>query len=464
MRDLIALAIVAGCSTPAPPPSVVVPSIPVYKPQPRDTGAAPATQPQPTSGKQPAGPPTRLPSVIHGSRGEPVVTRGTRDVGGATIRVLLSSSTPTARVSSPSGFMLVDRAGSLVGREPRAGVWQIERAGRRVRAVRPDGVPTVWIDAPIIARPQDDGLLAVGGKPYRGDLAFFGADTGLAVINVVKIDDYLRGVVPLEIGTKSEDDSAAVQAQTVAARSYAYIHLTTEPSRIYDVTGGTLDQVYGGVQAETPVASEAVESTHALVVKYAGRVVNAPYSSTCGGITAGASEVWRSNDEPYLQSVSDQIPGSSRYYCDIAPRFHWTRTIEGADLNAALARYLANYTTVPGKRPGIAREVSINGHTTSGRVATIKIATDRGSFIVRGNDIRYVLRQVGGEILNSTYFSVESATGLDGMLSQLIIRGNGYGHGVGMCQWGAIGRARAGQDFLTILRTYYPGTTVGPAE
>jgi stage II sporulation protein D len=255
-----------------------------------------------------------------------------------------------------------------------------------------------------------------------------------------------------------------VQAQTVAARSYAYIHLTTEPSRIYDVTGGTLDQVYGGVQAETPVASEAVESTHALVVKYAGRVVNAPYSSTCGGITAGASEVWRSNDEPYLQSVSDQIPGSSRYYCDIAPRFHWTRTIEGADLNAALARYLANYTTVPGKRPGIAREVSINGHTTSGRVATIKIATDRGSFIVRGNDIRYVLRQVGGEILNSTYFSVESATGLDGMLSQLIIRGNGYGHGVGMCQWGAIGRARAGQDYLTILRTYYPGTTVGPAE
>src|SRR6185437_15345912 len=148
---------------------------------------------------------------------------------------------------------------------------------------------------------------------------------------------------PLEIGTKSEDDSAAVEAQTIAARSYAYIHLTTEPTRIYDVTCGTLDQVYGGVPAETPVASEAVEATHALVLKYAGRVVNAPYSSTCGGTTAAASEVWRSNDEPYLQSVSDQIPGSSRYYCDIAPRFHWTRTLDGADLNAALARYLANY-------------------------------------------------------------------------------------------------------------------------
>jgi stage II sporulation protein D len=193
-------------------------------------------------------------------------------------------------------------------------------------------------------------------------------------------------------------------------------------------------------------------------------VVNAPYSSTCGGATAAASEIWRSNDEPYLQSVSDQIPGTSRYYCDIAPRFRWTRTIDGPDLNAALARYLANYTTVPGKRPGIARDVSVNSRTASGRVATVTIATDRGSFIVRGNDIRYVLRQPGGEILNSTYFSVESTTSPDGALAQLTLRGNGYGHGVGMCQWGAIGRARAGQDFLTILRTYYPGTTVGPAE
>ena len=84
--------------------------------------------------------------------------------------------------------------------------------------------------------------------------------------------------------------------------------------------------------------------------------------------------------------------------------------------------------------------------------------------MLRGNDIRYVLRAPGGEILNSTAFSVETAEARDGSIARLTLRGTGYGHGVGMCQWGAIGRARAGQDFLTILRTYYPGTTVAAIE
>lgn len=392
------------------------------------------------------------------------VRDGVRDVGETSIRVLLSSNTQVARVSSPGGFVLTDRVGSLVARAARDAAWRVEHDGRRVRAIRPDGVPTTWTDGPLYARAEGDALLSLSAKPYRGDLAFFGADSGVAIVNVLKIDDYLRGVVPLEIGTRSAGDSAAVQAQAITARSYAFIHLSSEPGRYYDVTGGTLDQVYGGVAAETDVSSQAVETTRTLVLKYAGRVVNAPYSSTCGGATASASELWRSNDEPYLQSVSDQIPGTSRYYCDIAPRFHWTKTIESADLNAALSRYLASYAAVPGKRPGIARDVAVSSRTASGRARTVTIVTDRGSFVVRGNDIRYVLRAPGGEILNSTYFSVEVTAGLDGALSRLILRGNGYGHGVGMCQWGAIGRARAGQDYLTILRTYYPGTSVGAAE
>jgi len=307
-------------------------------------------------------------------------------------------------------------------------------------------------------------LLSVGGAPYRGDLALYANDTGILVVNVVKIDDYLRGVVPLEIGTRSELDSAAVQAQAVTARSYAYIHLASDPARVYDVTGGVLDQVYGGVAAETPVASEAVESTRTLVLKFAGRVVNAPYHSTCGGTTAAASEIWRSANEPYLQRVSDRIPGTERYYCDLSPRFRWTKTLEGPTLNAALAQYLATYTSVPGRTPGVARAVTIGSHTPSGRVGTITITTDRGNFVLRGNDIRFVLRAPGGELLNSTYFSVETTPASNGTLARLTLHGMGYGHGVGMCQWGAIGRARAGQDYRTILRTYYPGTTVGPAE
>ena len=378
------------------------------------------------------------------------------------IRVLISSNTRVRGVAAPQGFVLTDGGGALMARGRAGEGWRVEQDGRRVRAVRPDGVPTVWMDGPIRAHAVNDGLLSVGGKPYRGDFVFSGGDSGVVAINVLPIDDYLQGVVPLEIGDLPASDAAAVEAQAITARSYAYIHL--DASRPYDLTGGVLDQLYGGAAAERALASQAVEATRGLVLKYAGRVVNAPYHAACGGTTASASEIWRSNDEPYLQSVSDQIPGTNRYYCDLSPRFRWTRVMDGPTLDAALAKYLATYTAVPGGGPGNARGVTVTSHTQSGRVNTLAISTNRGNFMLRGNDIRFVLRPPGGEILNSTYFSVETTFGADGSVARVTLHGMGYGHGVGMCQWGAIGRARAGQDYQTILRAYYPGTTIGRAE
>jgi stage II sporulation protein D len=441
--------VLVACTSASPVPEPVSTPLPVSPPPSRATkrtgpSSAPAV-PEPSS---------RPPAA-----GRPVV-----DAGERTIRVLLAASGAAVRVASPGGLQFTDRDGSFMAHASRDEVWRIERDGRRVRAVRPDGIGTVWVDQPMYARPIGEALLSVSGKPYRGEIAYYGGDSGVSVVNVVKIDDYLRGVVPLEIGTTATPDSAAVQAQAVTARSYAYIHLTNDPVRTYDLTGGVLDQVYGGVAVETSVSSEAVESTRTLVLKYAGRVVNAPYHSTCGGSTAAASEIWRSSDEPYLVPVSDRIPGTERYYCDLGARFRWTRTLEAATLNAALAQYLATYTSVPGKKPGVARDVTIGSHTPSGRNGTITITTDRGNFVVRGNDMRFVLRAPGGEILNSTNFSVETARASDGSLARITLKGTGNGHGVGMCQWGAIGRARAGQDFRTILRTYYPGTSVGAAE
>jgi stage II sporulation protein D len=356
---------------------------------------------------------------------------------------------------------LLSAGGSLMARGAAGAAWRIERDGRRVRAVRPDGVPTVWAEGSIRVQPVESALLSLDGSPYRGELAFAGSDSGLAEVNALSIEDYLLGVVPLEMGDRPPGDSAAVQAQAVTARSYAYIHLA--PSRPYDVTGGVLDQVYGGVAAETAVGSQAVESTRWLVLTFGGRVVNAPYHSACGGSTAAASEIWRTNDEPYLRPVSDRIPGTERFYCDGAPRFTWTRTFDAATLNAAIAQYLVAYVNVPGKKPGVVEAVSIASHTPSGRVGTLTVTTDRGNFVLRGNDIRFVLRKPGSEILESTYFSVATAPAPDGSLARLTLHGMGYGHGVGMCQWGAIGRARAGQDFREILRAYYPGTAVGPA-
>jgi stage II sporulation protein D len=107
--------------------------------------------------------------------------------------------------------------------------------------------------------------------------------------------------------------------------------------------------------------------------------------------------------------------------------------------------------------------ISVSEVTPAGRVATLTVDTDRGSWALRGNEIREALRTSSGEMLYSTYFSLYSMPGSSEVQS-VALRGGGNGHGVGMCQAGAIGRARAGQDFRTILGTYYPGTTVGPIE
>jgi stage II sporulation protein D len=306
------------------------------------------------------------------------------------------------------------------------------------------------------------GIVSVNGKRYRGELSLSRSDSGLLVVNRVDVEAYLRGVVPREMGIRGPAERAALEAQAVAARSYAVTRLHTA-SRAYDVVATTADQVYGGVEAENALADAAVAATEALVLMYDGRIVNAPYSSTCGGSTAEPSEVWRSRNEVFLQRVSDRIPGSDRFYCDIGPRFRWTRSWRADTLTAIVERYLRSYAQVPTGPVGTVRGISVEGRTPSGRVAAINLETDRGRYRLQGNDIRYVLRSPGGELLNSTYFSPEIVAGPDGRLSRLTIRGFGYGHGIGMCQWGAIGRARAGQDFRTILSTYFPGTDVARA-
>jgi stage II sporulation protein D len=386
----------------------------------------------------------------------------TNDAATAPIRVMLAENVSSADVFASGAWFMLDPQRRLMARVGSGERWTIERAGDRVRAVR-GSVKTGWVEGPITAAMTSDGFLSYGGKRYRGELQFRPSPGGILVLNHIRIDDYLAGVVPIEIGNRPSSDSAAVQAQAVAARSYAYTHINPGDPRGYDVTSTVADQVYGGVDVETPVSTRAIASTRGLVVKYAGRAVNAPYSASCGGETAEPSEIWNSGDAPYLKRVSDRIGNSDRFYCDIGPRFSWTRTFDEPDLVGTISRYLASVTTVPGGDPGRPKSIAVVAKTPSGRVADLRITTDRGTFTIHGNDIRYVLRGAGGEILYSTYFSVDSSQETDGYLRRLTLRGNGNGHGVGMCQWGAIGRARAGQSFRTILGTYYPGTTIGPA-
>src|SRR6266404_5798497 len=313
---------------------------------------------------------------------------------------------------------------------------------------------------PVVIRPEPNSPFVVwDGKRYRGELVITPTDSGLLVVNRLSMDDYLRGVVPLEIGNRTSAEMAAVQAQAVAARTYAYKHLTS--ARAFDMYATVQDQVYGGVDAEKPLSDTAITTTANVVVLYNGQPITTPYHSTCGGSTAGVSEVWYDQpDQPYLRPVSDRIPGTDNFYCDSSPRFSWTQSYDAAGLRAVVEKYLATYTTAPRNGVGKITDIREQGRTPSGRIAALTVQTESGSYTLRGNDIRFVLRDPKGAILNSTYFSfTESTSG--GEVSNLTVNGHGYGHGIGMCQWGAIGRARAGQNYRTILETYYPGTTIG---
>jgi stage II sporulation protein D len=377
-----------------------------------------------------------------------------------TIRVALSVDSP--RVSATGDFSLHHGfTDGILARGKAGEEWRVGVApDGHVTYAGPDGKE--WQGRAFLIR-ATSGFVTVNGKRYRGELWVDAAGPrSVLIVNRVNLEDYLRSVVAAEMGRRPVTDSSALQAQAVASRSYAFVRLGSRGG--FDIRSTVADQVYGGVDVENEHATRAVLATRGLVLRFEGRVVDALYSSTCGGSSAEGSEVFRAATPGYFRRVSDRIPGSSRYYCDIAPRFQWTRSYSRAQLDDVLARYLKEYASVPAGGPGRVKHLGIASTTPSGRVSVLDIETERGAFPVRGNDIRFVLRaSPGGEMLNSTYFSVEPEYGRDGLLSRVTFRGRGYGHGVGMCQWGAIGRARAGQSFGAILGTYYPGTTIGPA-
>jgi stage II sporulation protein D len=394
-----------------------------------------------------------------GTSNIPVVSGGYKSGANQLVRIALDGTVTDSRLTATGDWgIFTQGSSSPAARFSQGQELTVSRNGRALTLSPNANVGTVTGE--VIARPLGEGSLVTwNGKHYRGDLSISATDTGLLVVNQLSMDSYLRGVVPLEIGNRTAAEMAAVQAQAVAARTYAYKHLTA--ARAFDMYSTVQDQVYGGVDAEKPQSDDAITSTADVVVLYNGQPITTPYHSTCGGSTAAVSEVWYDQpDQPYLRSVSDRIPGTSHFYCDPSPRFSWTQSYDGAGLRAVMEKYLAAYTNAPKTNLGRITSVKTQGHTPSGRIAALTIQTESGSYTLKGNDIRFVLRDPKGTILNSTFFDYTASTNA-GEISNLTINGRGYGHGIGMCQWGAIGRARAGQDYRTILETYYPGTTIG---
>lgn len=267
-----------------------------------------------------------------------------------------------------------------------------------------------------------------GGR-YRGAVELGAEDGVLRVINVVDLEDYLRGVVPAEMiaGWPIE----ALKAQAVAARSYVLAARDRELD--YDVCATVLCQVYRGASAETPATDWAVEATRGLVLSYGDGLAKTYYHSHSGGYLASSLEVW-GYTLAYLPGHADAASPP--------PHHAWDFRLEPA----AIERSLAALSVAVGP----VRRLEVLERSASGRVARARVVGDRASVTLAGTELTKLLRSWG---LKSTRFT---------MHSDLVARGGGYGHGVGMSQYGAYSLASRGESFEAILRFYYPGTVLEP--
>lgn len=303
--------------------------------------------------------------------------------------------------------------------------------------------------------------VTVDGRPYRGVVeVFVGREGhGVTVVDAVGLEDYLQGVVNAEMGARGPKEKAALEAQAIASRTYALTNRGKFASAGYDLDASVRDQAYGGVAAETAEGIAAVRATAGRVLVYHGRLIDVFFHSTCGFSTAAPQEVFRSvPSEPYLRPVSDKRPGGG-YYCDISPHFRWTVEWDASQLRDILRRTLPAVIGIDASAVKGLRDAYVRRRGPSGRAVEVRFVVDGGEIPVFGPDLRAVLRTPDGAPLGST--AIELSVRRDhGRLAHLTATGVGWGHGVGLCQWGAVGRARAGQDARTILETYFPGATI----
>jgi len=301
--------------------------------------------------------------------------------------------------------------------------------------------------------------VTVGNRPYRGTVEAFASGGRVTAVNVVGVEAYLAGVVNAEMGRRATSERAALEAQAVVSRTYALRNRGRFGAAGYDLQAGVADQVYGGIESETSLGVAAVQATAGMVLTYEHALIVPFFHSTCGGRTATPEEAFVAvRPLPYLRSIRDTRRDGSAW-CDGSPRFRWAVEWEGDALRDILRRTLPAALGVDAGAVTELRDVYVRRRGPSGRATDVRVKVAGGEIPVPAHAVRTVFQTPEGRPLGAS--AVEFAATHDGArLAHLTASGGGWGHGVGMCQWGAVGRARGGQHVEEILAAYFPGTSL----
>lgn len=385
--------------------------------------------------------------------------------GGDSVRIGLESGAEHIELRTEIPVEILDLSGKRYGTSLRPGRIRVTHARRGFLLDGPgfDALGVAGRGVLIRGR-RGEICFSREGNVYTGDaLVVRQADRRLALVNVVDLESYLRGVIPWEIGRPGMESIEAVKAQAIAARSYTVAHLGRRENLGFDLWDNVADQVYRGLTGINPVTDRAVQQTRSQVLRYEGKIVQAYYCSTCGGHTSSIQDVWPREAVPYLQGVRDAPSGESAW-CRESPHFRWTVAWSALELGEIIRAHLPAEIDprMTARQVGVLEGLEVLDRDSSGRVRRLRVTTSAGSWEVVGDRIRWVLRPARSrfDILQSTMFRLEEYRNEKGVLIGVRLQGGGYGHGIGMCQSGALAMARAGRSCEQILEHYYPDTRI----
>lgn len=350
-----------------------------------------------------------------------------------------------------------------------------------------NGMPVVANGINVVLKNKDvmvsiEQYAHVNNRRYRGDISILrtAGKPGMSVVNTLPVEEYVYGIIKHEISP--EWAMEAVKAQAVAARTYALASNNKHKADGFDVCATTDCQVYGGRESEVPRAIEAVDATRGLVLLHSGKLITAYFHSSSGGHTENSENVW-SSPLPYLKGVAD--------FDQNCPYFKWEKKLTVAELNQAVSKAGYNIGRLQaielsplGNPPTVS-----NDRGVSGRVKNVRLLGTSGSVQITGAKMRTMLDLKSAlfditTVVNGRTEAVQPVfTGKKSVRTQpqgnirpvtgestdfVIINGFGWGHGLGLSQWGAKAMAEKAppgntEYFKEILKHYYQGVEIKKA-
>ena len=348
------------------------------------------------------------------------------------LRVAIKQDVKQVKVGSSTAAVIKDGNGRSLGELPAREAYYAQAVSGGV-ALNKWKSPLFWIE------PKGKGFVYIGDKWYRGRTLVIPTEKGLTAVNWIDLEEYLYSVLGGEMDARWHPE--ALKAHAIAARSYAlYRRQRQQSNPLYDV-GASPDkwQIYQGVAKEHPNIYAAVDATSGQVLTHNNQIIESVFHACSGGHTENVEDVW-GNKLAYLRAVPD-FDLNTPNLAKIAPKCQWQKSFSPTQISKKFPEV------------GDVKEIKAVEFSPFNSVTKLRIVGEKGTKELKGEQVRTALK------LNSTRFIVNKSDN-----DTFVLQGRGWGHGLGMSQYGARYLASQGYNHLQILNHYYRNVALAPIE